>query len=115
MIKFKEFFPLIWKSSSLSKKTGYLLGKSFFIVFTANKKQALVAFYNIFIQKVPGLVKSNKVVKRGCDALLISSGSNTLLSTDSQNSTSPVVSNIPPDKLKEETRFPLYPQHLTLS
>ena len=49
---------------SLSKKTGYLLGKSFFIVFTANKKPAFVAFYNVFIQKVPGLVKSNKVVKK---------------------------------------------------
>lgn len=64
MIKFKEFFSPHLEELSLSKKTGYLLGKSFFIVFTANKKQAFVAFYNVFIQKVPGLVKSNKVVKK---------------------------------------------------
>ena len=64
MIKFKAFFFPHLEALSLSKKTGYLLGKSFFIVFTTNKKPAFIAFYNVFIQKVPGLVKSNKVVKK---------------------------------------------------
>lgn len=50
-------------------KTGHLLGKLFFIVFTTTKIPALVALYDFSFKKFQGWKGETCLYKEGCDAL----------------------------------------------